>query len=212
MPRGMTKERILEASVKLFNQKGLANTRLLQIAKASGISVGNLAYHYKNKEAIVYALSERLFQEAASIINSYSDYPDLRDLDRQLSHYFQFLQSYPFYYQDLLEIRRTYPMLNDQRQTYIHRMIDQLQMRFQHFEQQGLMKPEPRKGFFRNTAEAIWMVITSWMTHQRVRGGDIFQEERFKELVWSQIFPHFTQKGESQFEQIIAPELQISSN
>ncbi|MEN0003566.1 MAG: TetR/AcrR family transcriptional regulator [Bacteroidota bacterium] len=212
MSRGMTKEKILKASVKLFNKKGLANTRLLQIAKESGISVGNLAYHYKNKEAIVYALSERLFQEATTILNSYEDYHQLNNLDQQLSHYFQFLQSYPFYFQDLLEIERAYPMLNAKRQTYILKMIQQLQERFKQFCHADLMKPEPRKGFYRNTAQAIWIIITSWMTHQRVRGSNTFQEERFKEMIWSQIYPHFTETGVAAFEQVIAPDLQISAN
>ena len=56
-----TKQRILEAAVFLFNREGVANVRLQQIADETGISVGNLAYHFKNKEAIVSAVYEYLF-------------------------------------------------------------------------------------------------------------------------------------------------------
>lgn len=50
-----TKQRIILNAKKLFSQNGIANTRLQQIADETGISVGNLAYHFPNKEEIGYA-------------------------------------------------------------------------------------------------------------------------------------------------------------
>ncbi|MEO7308888.1 MAG: TetR family transcriptional regulator [Chitinophagaceae bacterium] len=38
-----TKQKILNASLHLFNENGISNTRLQQIADETGISVGNLA-------------------------------------------------------------------------------------------------------------------------------------------------------------------------
>jgi AcrR family transcriptional regulator len=51
-----TKQKILDSSLQLFNDNGISNTRLQQIADESGISVGNLAYHFSNKEAITESL------------------------------------------------------------------------------------------------------------------------------------------------------------
>ena len=51
-----TKQKILNSSINLFNKKGLVNVRLQQIADESGISVGNLAYHYYSKKAIIQAI------------------------------------------------------------------------------------------------------------------------------------------------------------
>ena len=48
-----TKQKIIQASIELFNQKGWTNVRLQNIADRCGISVGNLAYHYANKAAII---------------------------------------------------------------------------------------------------------------------------------------------------------------
>ena len=52
-----TKRRILDAALDLFNENGLVNVRLQHIADQAQMSVGNLAYHYANKEAIVTALA-----------------------------------------------------------------------------------------------------------------------------------------------------------
>ena len=45
-----TKDKIIETSVKLFNEKGCLNTSTRHISNELGISVGNLYYHFKNKE------------------------------------------------------------------------------------------------------------------------------------------------------------------
>ena len=48
-----TKDKIIETSVKLFNEKGCLNTSTRHISNELGISVGNLYYHFKNKEEIL---------------------------------------------------------------------------------------------------------------------------------------------------------------
>ena len=48
-----TKDKIIETSVKLFNEKGCLNTSIRHISNELGISVGNLYYHFKNKEEIL---------------------------------------------------------------------------------------------------------------------------------------------------------------
>ena len=42
----MTKDKILIEARQLFYDEGITNVRLQQIADKTGISVGNLAYHY----------------------------------------------------------------------------------------------------------------------------------------------------------------------
>ena len=48
-----TKDKIIVTSVKLFNEKGCLNTSTRHISNELGISVGNLYYHFKNKEEIL---------------------------------------------------------------------------------------------------------------------------------------------------------------
>lgn len=104
-----TKQRIIDAAIHLFNTHGLANVRLQQIADETGISVGNLAYHYKNKDAIVAAVYEQLFVEFHEILSQYLIHPGLDDFDRQLDMYACFFDRHPSYLVDLFEIERSYP-------------------------------------------------------------------------------------------------------
>lgn len=64
MPRLATKEKILAAALKLFNEKNTQAATTNHIAAALGMSPGNLHYHFKNREAIVFALYEQLLSKS----------------------------------------------------------------------------------------------------------------------------------------------------
>ncbi len=206
-----TKQKILQASIRLFNDNGLANVRLQQIAREIGISVGNLAYHFRNKEAIVDGINEDLYQEASEILSTYRVYPNLIDFDHQLTKYHCFIQKYPFYFLDLPEIQRQYPEIHARRRVLISKMITQIRKRFDFNQQRGLVMEEPAAGRYDSIAEATWVLITFWIPQNMVRTtNDSVNIRQFKEMVWHQFHPYFTEKGRAEFEQLIVPILQQS--
>jgi len=58
-------------------------------------------------------------------------------------------------------------------------------------------------------AHAIWMILTFWMTQQKVSGMGMGNEEAFKEAVWNQLLPIFTPIGLMEYEAIILPQLKF---
>jgi len=59
-----TRERILDASLRLFNEKSFAATSLSDIAKEVGIAKGNLTYHFSTKKDLALALEQRARAQA----------------------------------------------------------------------------------------------------------------------------------------------------
>lgn len=61
----MSKRRndIIKTSIKLFNEKGYANTSTRHIAETMNISVGNLYYYFKNKEDILIKIFTQFTDE-----------------------------------------------------------------------------------------------------------------------------------------------------
>ena len=104
-----TKQKILDASLLLFNENGISNTRLQQIADESGISVGNLAYHFNNKEAITESLIANVITSLQSLLRQYGKYESLTDLDFFFKEYYQLGTQYRFLIFDILEIKRNFP-------------------------------------------------------------------------------------------------------
>lgn len=202
-----TKKKIIQSSIELFNGKGLNNVRLQNIADKCGISVGNLAYHFPNKLAIIEAIDELLQSEIEPILSKQKSFPFLIDFDNHLSHYYFFINKYAFYFLDLLEMERNYPSLHLKRKEYIHNMIDQIHEWILENVSKGILQAEIHPQQYRHLSKALWMIITFWMTHQQVKGIHHQDEGTFKEVVWNQLVPLFTPPGLLEYEAIIVPQL-----
>src|SRR5215207_10909682 len=55
-----TPGRIIEAAVQLFNAEGVHNVPMHRIAAEIGISPGNLAYHFRSKRDLLFAILPQL--------------------------------------------------------------------------------------------------------------------------------------------------------
>ncbi len=203
-----TKQKIIETAVALFNGQGLANVRLQQIAEAVGISTGNLAYHFANKEAIVQAVYGSLAEELAGALRLYSVYPNLLDFDLQVSRLFQVFRSYPFYLSDLPEIYRSYPALRESSQAFFSKLTAQLEKRVEFNVKRGIIQPEPAPQLYRKVAEAMVLTIAFRATGRTLSGQDPEGEPGFKEALWLHLNPYLTPKGRQEYAQLIEPLLQ----
>jgi AcrR family transcriptional regulator len=196
-----TKDRIVNASIKLFNDYGIASVRLQQIADEIGISVGNLAYHYKNKEAIISSVYEKLFEDFQQILSAYLKTPSLLDFDSQVSYYFEFFKNYQFYITDLFAAEHPIPEVRQKWQELMTKMIFQIRKRLDFHAKRGDLIPQP-EATYDILAEAIWMTLVFWIPQQQMRLKPVV-ENRFKGAVWNQIKPYLTEKGTSEFSSLI---------
>jgi hypothetical protein len=88
-------------------------------------------------------------------------------------------------------------------------MISQIRKRFDYNIQRGIIKDEPRPGAYDSIASAVWVLITFWVPQRLVSGSShSIQERQFKEMIWNQFYPHFTERGLVEFKQLIAPMLE----
>ena len=105
MAAKQTRERILDASLAMFNAQGEPNVTTNHIADELGISPGNLYYHYRNKDDIV----ERLFARYEArmddaLVAPEGRLPNLEDVWLQLHLVFECMWEYRFLYRDLVNI------------------------------------------------------------------------------------------------------------
>lgn len=202
-----TKEKIIQVSIELFNKKGMVNVRLQHIADAAGISVGNLAYHYYSKKAVLIAIDQRLEDEIVPLLAVESDFPSLIDFDNHLSNYYQLINLYSFYFMDVLEMERAYPKIHQKRKDYIAKMISTIGEWLTLSASKGLLQNQLFENQYKDTALTIWMIITFWLTQQKVRGQISKSEGDFKTVIWNQIIPLLSESGYMEYEALILPQL-----
>lgn len=199
-----TKHRILDAAEKLFFEDGIANVRLQQIADASGISVGNLAYHFNNKEAIVTAVYENLFKELGAILSQYVIFQQFSGFDKQFSSLYEFYSRNSFTANNSWEIQRNHPDIQNDWLALNNKILLQLKKRIDYNIESGLFKKEPYKGAYEMLAQNLLLTINCWIPQQTLRGKPI-KEELYKRALWNVLYPNFSEKGIKEFEQTISP-------
>ncbi len=80
----MTRERIVECAEALFNDRGMQDTSIGDIAAAAGISKGTLFYHFKSKDDLVmeiaFAHIQRVGDRMLALLEEGQDRPEPREL------------------------------------------------------------------------------------------------------------------------------------
>ncbi len=191
-----TEEKIQFAALKLFNERGFVNVRLQHIADACGISVGNLAYHFYGKEAIVLSLVKKIWEEQKQLLANYRAAPLLEHLDYILENKFQLQKTYSFFYLDTLELFRVFPKT---------KAYSQEQIRFQILQFEGMFLFNAARGTFvreypyKLLARRFWQESHLWLYSRYLRGEEDLSCEIFKDDLWALLAPCLTPMGREEY-------------
>ncbi len=178
-----TKERILQLSLQLFNERGERSVTTNHIAAELNMSPGNLYYHFRNKNEIIKELMEQYQSETLDMLAL----PDDRALDaNDKIRYFQVLSSqlwaYRFLHRDVYHLvennedfRKMYPRFAGQ-------VMQQGQKIYKAFVNAGLM--EMTDSEIEALIINLWIVLTNW-TNFLYMSGHITDSNTLEEKwVW----------------------------
>lgn len=153
------RERILDAALRLFNEKGTANVSTNLVAEGAGISVGNLYYHFKNKEQIVRALFERFSDDTDAAFSLPKDrVPTPDDLDVLLRLNFAVLWEHRFFYRERIALLQRDPELMDRYRVVRRRGFDGFSYLLRSFADAGFMRLPQTPEEENQLAQVCWIV------------------------------------------------------
>jgi AcrR family transcriptional regulator len=164
-----TRERILELSLVLFNERGEPNVTTNHIADELEISPGNLYYHFRNKDDIIeqlFARYEERMDEA--LLQPEGRLPNLEDIWLQLHMVYECIWDYRFLYRDLIDI------LSRSRKVRLHfarilrRATDNATDVLRGLVSAGIMRASADE--VQALATNILVIATFWLNYSGVRG------------------------------------------
>lgn len=91
-------ERILEASLRLFSEKGFYSTTIPDIAQSLGMSAGNLYNYFKSKEMLARELikySSKMVANRIQVINDMEELDSKEKIRRIVATYFDVAEKKP---------------------------------------------------------------------------------------------------------------------
>ena len=197
-----TKERIVNVAVELFNEKGLVNVTMRDLAAELDMSLGNLTYHFKKKEELMEAIHGRIISERNSLMENVQMIPSIANIHNQLVPLLQLYERYRFFHQDILEVMRAYPKIAEMQREHINNQITYIKAIIDYSIGSGNMKQEVVLGQYQQLAESVWMLLTFWLTQREVRNqqGNFYNQAR--SAMWNLVIPILTEKGLANFNKI----------
>ena len=108
-----TKERIIQASIELFNEHGERQITTNHIAAHLGISPGNLYYHFRNKTDIIQHIFKQYAQKLEeSFALTAQDNDTMTLMRHSLDGLFDLMWRFNFFYANLPDILSRDPELH----------------------------------------------------------------------------------------------------
>ena len=164
-----TRQRILDASLMMFNAQGEPNVTTNHIADELEISPGNLYYHFRNKDDIIEQLFAVYEQRMDAALSAPSGrLPGLEDVWLQLHLVFECIWDYRFLYRDLVDILSRNRRLRMRFARILKRADEQAHTVMRGLVQAGVMRASADEVDAASTN--ILVIATFWMNYASARG------------------------------------------
>ncbi|QRN41773.1 MAG: TetR family transcriptional regulator [Neisseriaceae bacterium] len=174
-----TYEKIISASIKLFNEQGERYITTNHIVAYLGISPGNLYYYFQNKEEIIKEIFKRYEEELLEFVQGAVPEIEGYAAFRYIFKILDIIWNYRFIFTDLSVLLEKNEPLNEMQRDYINNKIAPLiNHYFDLFIGNGLilMNPIDLKIFKNN----FWLLIRYWFDYDKRVRGELNQDSKLR--------------------------------
>lgn len=165
-----TKEKILEKSLSLFNNYGVSNVSMRQIAKELVMSHSNLIYHFNSKNDLIESLHDQLLSRAVELNQAVKsvELDFINVLYKSTLQGFSILYEYRFF---MLELN--YIMRENQQLREVFLQVEKVRAEMYHNEIQkairlGILREESIENSYNFLIQHIKIFSDSWIASSRI--------------------------------------------
>jgi AcrR family transcriptional regulator len=197
-----SKENILLKSLQLFNEYGVSNVSVRQIASELQMSHSNLIYHFNSKNLIIEALHQQILDKAIAINNQVKKSENLiQSLFESTKLGFNIALEYRFFFLDLNFIMRENPNLKstflevEKIRATMYKNIIEIAI------QNGIMRPELFDNEYDYFIHHVKIFSDFWISSSAIYDviGDDLLVLKYSDLFTKLFFPFLTEKGKEDF-------------
>jgi AcrR family transcriptional regulator len=202
-----TKAKILAAALRQFNEMGTDAVTVRSVAEETGISHGNLCYHFKNIDALIEALYFELVDKVDRYAEQLRQLPmNLEQLYEQSEATLRIMYEYRFLLLDFVRINRRLPVIREHYRQLLALRRWQVLAALEKTVETGLMRKPWREDFHDQLTWQILVLGDAWITQAEIlhdeKGEEIIQ--RYGRLFFGSIMPYLTEKGRKEYQALMA--------
>lgn len=134
-----TREKIQESAIRLFNERGYLQVSLRDIAKEADTTIGNLTYHFPQKENLLISILDNLHMEFPIKMSGEIHRAEL--LSHLLNSFVSIQKNeekQPFYYQNINELTMDSQHILEESETFQVQLYEYYESVFQTLQHDGV--------------------------------------------------------------------------
>ncbi len=165
-----TREKILQASLLLFNEEGESHITTVDVANELDISPGNLYYHFKGKEVIIENLYARFDASFSDILQAPLDKAlKVEDSWYYLYVVFEEMYNYRFIYQNLTDLLQRYDSIQKRFRRLLNLKYQTASTLLKTLREERILDMDDMAAAV--LVDNIVMTVTYWIPYARLRDG-----------------------------------------
>jgi len=206
-----TRELIILTSIKLFNERGMGNVSLREIASEANMSVGNLTYHFPRAEDLLTAIQEKLIIEMEQFPKGPFTFEQLDGIFRNIA---EMQLRYSFIFKEIYALIKQFPLLEPLKKVIITDRIAEMVSQLGLWSEEGLVYPDSPVHSHKLITQNVWLIISGWVTQNQLLAQTTyaFTKDDFVHMIWQVYLPHLTDKGRQKVEQLLMSKNQMMQN
>ena len=118
--------------------------------------------------------------------------------------YAAYMQKFRFFFQDTLDIIRSYPEIGKMHQQQVAEETNIIRNLIYIGAGKGIFVPEPVKGMYSTLASTIWQTMHFWFARQAICGETDEGLEQVILTIYNLLYPFFTEVGQEDYHRMIA--------
>lgn len=160
-----TAERIIEASLELFNKEGERFISTNHIATYLNMSPGNLYYHFRNKYEIITRLFRRYRKELLDLIEGTNTPKSGEDLYKLITKIFDVMWKYRFFFDVSGLLQKNQTLLQEHNEFVNSHVSQHITSFLKRMSQEGLLEIDPDD--VEAMALNMWLIIKYWFVFDK---------------------------------------------
>ncbi|MBX3020936.1 MAG: TetR/AcrR family transcriptional regulator [Bdellovibrionales bacterium] len=153
------RQRILDASIDLFNQSGTIDITTNHIARHLKISPGNLYFHFDDKEQIIRELFDRLRTETYRAWDPKQNLAPFAFLQQA----FEVFWTFRFFHREMYHLRRQDPALSRLWKGHLNRCFRLLKLNYIQWRKAGWMRGEASADELKELTDSVLLSSNAFL-------------------------------------------------
>lgn len=195
-----TKTRICNTAIRLFNEKGYENVSLREIAEAAGTTIGNLTYHFAQKELLLESVAQRYQDEFFPKFDE--NLSSTEKLEKVVESFYRAQhneEQAPVYYRNVADFAKASPGLAARNEDFRRHLYDYYHAAFLSFKERGVFKDGTTPGQIETLAYTVVFFTAQWIQNSSPYYDEHLPKIPLAEALCNLLKAHIAQTFDEEF-------------